>query len=186
MTNIRAFFAIDLPDSQKQQIETVIKLLRAYISNPQIRWTQPNNLHITLQFLAQIKESDLPVLTQQVQKTIQLIRPFDLLFDQLEWFPSHHHPRIISFAFSPSDALTQLVKTIGEGILATGYSIETRPFRGHLTLARVPLLKKNISLPDTKTKIKKIHVDTVTLYQSTPNKMGSNYIPLQHFRLTAC
>ncbi len=75
---------------------------------------------------------------------------------------------------------------IGQGIESAGYKVETRPFRGHMTLGRFKTSQKNVlnflsdaQAPD----LGKIEISEVVLFQSEPHPEGSRYIPLHRIAL---
>jgi 2'-5' RNA ligase len=182
MTTIRAFFAIDLPLETQEVIRELLEELKTKHPHDSIRWSKPQNLHITLQFLAALKLEDIPTLTSLVKEEINQIKPFEIELGNLELFPNAHHPRVISMQVGPQELLADLSARIGKKILAAGYDIEKRAFRGHLTLAR---LRNNFSLEQiTLQKLKPLSVKVIRLYQSKPSIHGSEYILLNTFNLS--
>lgn len=185
MSSIRAFFAIDLPENVKQEIQLMQETLQNHFRTNTVRWTRTHNLHVTLQFLANVKETDLVNLIKHVQTELDTMEEFDLELGALELFPSSQDPRIISLQMGPHDRLAELSHRIGQGILTTHYSIDERDFRGHLTLGRlqhfsqnsVPL--ENIALPA----IKNFSVNKIVFYKSTPSEHASLYEPLAYLSL---
>lgn len=179
MPPIRAFFAIDLPENTQRSIARIMKELQNQHQKERIHWSKLENLHITLQFLAALQINDVERLIQYVHSTISSIPAFDLMLGTLELFPRKHHPRVISIHIPEQDLLTQLAKKIGEAITKMGYETETRPFRGHLTLARFNNVEKEFTLAEISyPAIEKFQVREVILYQSKPLRGGSEYTPL--------
>lgn len=184
METLRVFFAIDLPDSVKIIINNnIISPLQKKNNQPEVRWTRLEHLHITLHFLPAIKINEIPELIQNVQERIKTIPSFEIAFGELEWFPSNENPKILSLQIKEI-ALHDIVKKIGEGILATNYPIETRPFRAHLTLARFKnnirsLFLQNIVLPIISPTI----ISHIILFESKQGTYGTHYIPLSKLNL---
>lgn len=184
MEIIRSFFAIDLPAKMLESIQHTITQLQN--NKLPVKWSKLHNLHITLQFLKEVRSDDMMVLIDNARKTLQYIPPFEVELSHLELFPHPEHPRFISIAPKSNEALAIVAERIGQGILATGYPIETRAFRPHLTLGKfnsVPSSSfsfKNITLPAHK----KFWVNEVIFYQSSPTKEGTHYIPLSRIELS--
>ena len=135
---IRIFFAIDLPESMKERLGNFINTLKKKSKSHAIRWTKPENLHITLQFLAEVQTEHLAALIENVRAEIdeKMTLP-TLTMGTLHLFPNPYRPRVIVLDLTPQEELKMLSGLIGHGIKATHYAIETRPFRGHLTLGRI-------------------------------------------------
>ncbi|MHB1948550.1 MAG: RNA 2',3'-cyclic phosphodiesterase [Gammaproteobacteria bacterium] len=173
---LRAFFAIDLTLEIKQSIGEIIAQLQTTHKHRATRWSKPQNLHITLQFLISVKPEDIDTLLNNVRAEIATFSTFELELGALELFPTKYKPRIISMNISQQEILTELAKQIGKGILATGYEIERRPFRGHLTLARLNNISKDFALPEIKLPdLQALVVKEVVLYSSEPSRQGSYY-----------
>ena len=55
----------------------------------------------------------------------------------LGWFPNPHSPRVLFAGIQAPESLTQLHRRSDEAVAVLGVPTETRPFRPHLTLARI-------------------------------------------------
>jgi len=180
---MRAFFAINIPFI----IEEMIESLKKTFPQTGIRWTKPSNLHITLQFIQALKPEDLNTLIYRVQHTVKNIKPFYLTFGHFELFPSDKHPHIISLAVGPHEKLESLAAYIGKELKDMNYVVDNRPFRGHLTIARL----KNLPIDATrfthipKISSEKIFIQEIILFESKPSQEGSNYITLARIALDA-
>lgn len=176
---LRIFFAIDLPNGVKNKIGELIEQLKLHHTHHSIRWTKPSHLHLTLQFIGAIKPEDIDKLIENVRKALHLFPRFDLQIGALELFPTPYKPKIISLAIGPHDIHTALAKAIGVGIAATGYDVESRPFRGHITLARIKT-NKPIDINAFKTpEFDTIPINEIVLYKSEPSSAGSSYTVLK-------
>jgi 2'-5' RNA ligase len=180
MSQLRVFFAIDFPEETQAELEGLLSKLKSQHPHHSIRWSKPHHLHVTLQFLGELDSDDLAVLVQKVKNELSQCETFFLEFGKIELFPTPYHPRIISLSMGPNKKLAEVSQRIGQKILECGYEIETRPYRGHLTLARISQL---ISLDDFEISIKKIPVKEIILYRSEPSSHGSNYSVLERFGL---
>lgn len=185
--HIRAFFSIELPLSVKELInEQLVKKLQSHFHQRAIRWTRQENLHITLQFLEEVDAFDVEKLIKNVRNELKSALSFFLELGELELFPTACKPRIISLSVGPEEILAQLAKKIGSGILQTHYPIETRPFRGHLTLGRIKETHPtNISLNNIKLPLfDKTQIKEVILFRSEPSKESSRYTEMARFILS--
>lgn len=182
---IRAFFAIDLPPSIKNSVETIMVNLNKQLKPQSVRWVKPEQLHITLQFLKKINKNDIPEVLKKIHPIIKPIRPFEITLGKIELFPTDHKSNIISMSVTSNDTLSAFSTALGEGITQFGYPIETRPFRAHLTLGRInPTQKRNFKLPDTQhPPLETISVTEIVLFQSEPRASRSRFTPLEKIYL---
>lgn len=180
---IRVFFAIDLPLSTKKNLGQFISELKKNSKTNAIRWTKPENLHITLHFLARVRREDLEMLIENVRNKAEksLAKTF-MSFGSLHLFPNPYRPRVIVLEIQPQDQLSYLAEQIGIGIQNTNYEIDQRPFRAHLTLGRIKYTKKinlnflnNFQIPE----FEKISISEVVLFRSEPQPEGSKYTILE-------
>jgi 2'-5' RNA ligase len=188
---IRAFFAIDLPPECQRQLGFFMEALQLHLKkilkqHSAFRWVQPQNVHLTLQFLGQLKPEDAAELLREASRQLAGLQPFSLRLGHLEWFPSPYRPHVLSLHAQPDVALAELSQALGRAALALGYAIEDRPFRAHLTLARIedqrnlePQLLHAFSweeLPD-------VLVNEVVLFRSETLSGGSVYTRLARLKM---
>lgn len=185
---IRIFFAIDLPDESKQLLGRYIGELKKKSKSHGIRWTKPENLHITLQFLAEVRTEHLPQLLSSVRTFLQTHNnQLHLNMSHINLYPSQYRPRVIVLEVLPQEALANLAALIGQGIQAANYEIETRPFRGHLTLGRIKHTQgvdlsflTDHPIPE----LEDISIHEVLLYRSEPQPEGSRYTIIDRISIT--
>ncbi len=184
---VRVFFAIDLPQEAKQQVDDYMSLLKKEIKSHAIRWSRPENLHITLQFLAEVQSTDLNLLLEKVKLAVQGFgEKLNFELGALRVFPDPYRPRVIVLDVTPQAALTHLSEAIGQGIRECHYQTEDRPFRAHLTLGRIKQPKGlNLGfLHDTPAiNLGMITLHEVTLFRSEPQPDGSRYSPIERIAI---
>jgi RNA 2',3'-cyclic 3'-phosphodiesterase len=184
---IRIFFAIDLPPIAKEKLGRYISMLKKKSRSNSIRWTKPDNLHITLQFLAEVHAEHLPALIDAVRVEMAgAIKRCTLTWGTIHLFPSPYRPRVIVLEMAPQDHLAKLSELIGRGIKASHYEIDTRPFRAHLTLGRIKQPQdihlsflSEAGLPD----VENIDINEVVLFRSEPLPEGSKYTVMERMGL---
>lgn len=180
---IRIFFAIDLPQSAKEKLGEFINTLKKASKPNSIRWTKPENLHITLQFLATVKTDDIPALVENVRaRMVEVIQHSRISLGSLHLFPNPYKPRVIVLDILPQDDLVVLSRLVGDGIKATNYETEARAFRAHLTLGRIKQPQginlgflSDCDVP----RLDKIEVSEVVLFRSEPQMEGSRYTVME-------
>lgn len=179
---IRVFFAIELSDELKTQVGDYIHTLKKQLKSHAIRWTKPANLHITLQFLAEVNLQHIPLLLENVKKEITHIKKKLLItIEDLHFFPNPFRPRVIVLTLSSQQELAEVSAHIGLGIKTTHYPIEERSFHGHLTLGRLKHPHFDLAAVSSVNKplFAAIQVDHVVLFQSEPDASGAQYTVLE-------
>ncbi len=140
------------------------------------RWTPIDNVHITLVFLGEVDEQARKCINQAAGK----IRghSFRLLLDRIGYWS---RPQILWLAPTHVPAeLQSLYENIKAGIGACGVSMDERPYKPHLTLAR------KIKRPPPKFKFQPLpwHVTEYSLMESLPSPNGGiNYQQLASWQL---
>jgi len=186
---IRVFFAIDLPAAVKEKMAQFISSLKKKSKTHAIRWTRPENLHITLQFLAEVKSEDLPKLINLVRaEVLGAIENATLTFGELRLFPNAYRPRVIVMDVVPQAQLALLSQLIGKNIQSMGYEIDERPFRGHLTLGRIKHahgVNLHFLEETEKSTFDELPLTEIVLFRSEPLPEGSKYSALERITLQA-
>ncbi|MBL8050870.1 MAG: RNA 2',3'-cyclic phosphodiesterase [Anaerolineales bacterium] len=191
MTQIRAFIAIDLPQSIQDSIEKQTARLQQTLGNQIIRWTPIQNMHLTLKFLGNIPIQHVDFLKQMLTQIADSHSAFDLQIGGLGSFPSGKLPRVLWLGIQPAAKLISIQRDVDTGASRLGYEKEARAFSPHLTLGRV---RQNIQPSDLQKirsafdtfqlgKIPSARVDSVHLYQSELNSKGSIYTKLFSVKL---
>ncbi|MEM7347055.1 MAG: RNA 2',3'-cyclic phosphodiesterase [Chloroflexota bacterium] len=162
-----------------------------------MRWDTPQNLHLTLHFLGDIEENEIPKIELALQQSATTLEPFKLTIGQLGCFPNIQRPRVVwAGVLGNTKFLRQLHQTLGAQLNQTiGFIPETRPYSPHLTLGRV---KKGIPtrhmrrlgqiLGQQQTQIKQIarvKVAEVSLMRSELTPTGPIYTKLLAVKLQA-
>jgi 2'-5' RNA ligase len=102
------------------------------------RWVPPPSLHVTLKFLGDL---DLGLVSPVGASLAELCRrtaPLRLQVTGLDAFPNREDPQVLFVGIGAGhDALAHLAGAVDQALGALGFPLETRAFRGHVTLARV-------------------------------------------------
>lgn len=132
----RLFVAIDVPDKVKQRALEMRRALEA--DGWRARWVRPEALHLSLRFYGNQPVDSVPGLIDRLRLAIHEARPFDLSISGAGMFPNARRPRVIWLGVEDrSNTMMRLAADIERESRAYGIEPETRPFRAHVTLARV-------------------------------------------------
>jgi 2'-5' RNA ligase len=134
---IRTFFAVDLDDATRTAASDVASALRAGPDGGEVRWVRPESLHVTLRFLGEIDAGRVPELTSRVREQTERLAPFRMRLGGPRPFPSLRRPTVVVLDVEPEEPLRELAAAIERGVVAAGFTPETRSFHPHLTLGRV-------------------------------------------------
>lgn len=177
--DMRLFVAFDLPD----EIRTYLTSLQ--VQDLSVRWIPPENMHVTLHFLGDVPEDDLP-------KVIEVLREveakgFTTVVTGYTVFPSVRRPRVIVASLASSDELGDLHRKSGAQLSEAGCNVESRPYRPHVTIARV----RSASATDVRSYVESLpqpppdafRVNDFSLYKSMLTPKGARYDQLMSFSL---
>lgn len=130
----RLFIAIPIPGHLMQALGGL-----ASPSDRGLRWVPPRNLHLTLRFLGDVREEDVAQVDRAIARTVpDHAAAFSLTAQGLGAFPNLHSPRVIWCGLQGDlPALLTLRQRLEHELQRTGFSADERPFRPHITLARL-------------------------------------------------
>lgn len=166
---MRLFIGIPIPpDSASILAGAAARLPLIY------RRTAPADLHITLAFLGQVSDEQLPCIYAQLEQVKQ--PPLTINLTGVGTFPG-----VAFAAVDPAPALLALAAEIVQRMATCGFPSEQRPYHPHLTLARSR---------DRKPKLDDLHLpplsfaaDAFTLYSSRAGDPGARYEHLRRYTL---
>jgi RNA 2',3'-cyclic 3'-phosphodiesterase len=184
--SIRAFLAIDPPQEIFSEIIKIQERLKKDLRGD-IRWVRPEGIHLTLKFFGYIYDSDVANISDVVKNSIANMKALALNVRKLGAFPSVNRPRVLWLGIDgDTDALINLQTRIDKGLESYGFKKEDRPFRPHLTLARIKEPKGLVGLVETVKKNEdylagSFSVCVLTLFKSDLKPAGAIYTKLAHF-----
>jgi 2'-5' RNA ligase len=136
---IRSFIAIALTDQARDEITLLQGRLEEVVPNRTVRWTAPQNIHLTLHFLGDVSVDHLEAVGQALTDVTAGTQPFSLALKNLGCFPNIARPRIVWVGLSgATDILVALQRELGQQLnKAIDFQPESRPYSPHLTIGRV-------------------------------------------------
>ena len=135
MKNIRSFIAIKLAPDVNRNSTRMLQRLRQ--SNDGIKWVPTDNLHLTLKFLGDVDNTEVPDVCNVIHRVCSNHAPFHLDFGGTGGFPSRERPRILYAGINDaSGALTKIVSQLETSLAELGFKQEPRDYIPHLTLGR--------------------------------------------------
>jgi len=136
MSLYRTFIAATVPSTP--ELEEVLDWLDRL--GPGVRPVRPDGLHVTLKFLGETAGGQVEEIVELLRDTVSAWDSFELVFRGIGRMPPRR-PRVIFADLADPDhqvpLVTGPVAAIEEATVGLGFDAETRPFRPHLTLARI-------------------------------------------------
>jgi 2'-5' RNA ligase len=143
MKTIRSFLAIDLCLQTARALGDFQRTLaeRCREAGARVSWVPPQNLHVTIAFLGQVTEPMVSSLSSVLAPAAAAIPSFDMACAGLGAFPDPGHPRVIWAGVSSPGGELEFLHSRVVGILGeTGFNLDGKPFRSHVTIGRVRAL----------------------------------------------
>ncbi len=130
---MRLFTAIDLPAEMLDKLREFLARLRPLAK---LRWSEPENLHITTKFIGEWPEARLDEL-ETALRAVKQAHPIDIAVRGVGWFPNVRRPHTFWVGIDAGDSLGSLAYRTEQSLEPLGVPTETREYSPHLTLARV-------------------------------------------------
>jgi 2'-5' RNA ligase len=135
---LRLFIALHLEGSIRNQLSRLQAGLRTADASREVRWVDPEAMHLTLRFLGETPEPAVPGLVAALGARLEGKRCIRLGLAGIGGFPSLKRPRVVWVGLGGELAtLGVLQQQIESAVTAAGWPAENRPFQPHLTLGRV-------------------------------------------------
>jgi 2'-5' RNA ligase len=186
----RLFVAIELPETWLVALAAWQEQARLDLALPGrgLRWTRPEGLHLTLKFLGEVAEARIPRIEAALRGVVAERPRFSLEPGRIGSFGSRNRPRSLWLGLGGDlPAITELATAVDIALAGAGFDREGRPFRPHITLARVPegldqtWLHRIAALTGKVTpSLPPFSVDGVRLFRSHLGPGGSRYDRLLH------
>jgi len=147
---MRLFVACLLPAELRQEIAQVKALLGgAGRGIAGLKWVDPENLHVTLKFLGDVKPQDAGRVDAALGGCCGKAVPFDCRVAGLGAFPSSSSLRVLWAGMETgAKEMGALAKSIEDALRPLGFERESRGFSAHITLARA---RDRVAMPSLET-----------------------------------
>lgn len=186
---LRLFIALPLPEEVKAVLQAQQDSLKAGLHehDKAIRWTTPEQWHLTLVFLGATNAERLPYIQEAMERAAKPVRAFGLETTSLGSFPSLRRPSVLWLGVEGDlEPLQTLQLRLSEAL--TGMiDLDDKPFKPHLTLARLKQfgLGKAVTEAFHKTPASKQPwtAGELCLYQSMLKATGADYKILHTIQL---
>lgn len=167
----RLFVALDLPDFVKTELTALCTGL------PEVRWTPPEQLHLTLAFIGEVDGNtflDIREALAEIEAPV-----FSLSLSGLGFFPPRGAPRVLWAGVAANPALNQMQKKVVSCLHRSGMTLEKRKFSPHITLARLHEANSKLErwlAARALLRLGPFPVESFALYSSILGRKGATHI----------
>jgi 2'-5' RNA ligase len=137
--NLRLFVALEPPDPVRRRLAAAQAGLRgaAGVHASEVRWVEPDRMHLTLQFLGEAPEERLEAVRDAVAGAAAGSRPLRLEVRGAGGFPTARRPRVVWGSVAGDlEGLRDLVLGLGRALAPLGFPAGDRAFTPHFTYGR--------------------------------------------------
>lgn len=174
---MRTFLAFDIPEFYREELKTLISECNLYQSKG-IKWVNPENLHITLQFIGEINHQAVHSIREMMQENFKEKSIFDITNPKMELIPGRQ-PRLLWIRYLVSEKeIISSIKKVRKKISEMGCKLDFKPIQFHLTLGRIKTRVNDRFVQYVMQKsftTKPIHISQITFYKSVLKPDGPIY-----------
>lgn len=179
----RVFVAVEVGEAVRALAEEAIAGLRiALRDRTGLRFTRPVDLHVTLAFLGELEAPRLAVLAAIVAEVASAHAPIEAEVGGLGAFPRSESARVLWLGFgAQSSSLLRLVADLHARLRAAGHALESRPWTGHVTLARCRSrggIDARAAIAGGADRRVVCRIGSLVVMESRPRSDGAHYTPI--------
>jgi 2'-5' RNA ligase len=186
---MRLFIALNLPKKERERIHRATRRLRE--GDMPVRWLGPDHFHITLKFLGEVRQDQVPRVEEAMGRVAASTQAFSTDLGGFGAFPTIRRPRVIWLGVGANPELRCLKQDLEWALADIGFEAETRAFHPHVTLGRADDrggagafrgLDELMAVMEFKGDVR---VHTLDLMRSQVSRGGAKYTVLASARLAA-
>lgn len=137
LEQVRSFIAVELPDELKSRLERIQTYLKGFNCSG-VKWVRPGGIHLTLTFLGGIPVDAIAGVSGIIGDAVKGKKPVQLAVEGTGVFPNVGAAQVAWVGIrGGTEELGTLKSDIDRRLSYLGFTPESRPFKPHLTLARV-------------------------------------------------
>jgi 2'-5' RNA ligase len=178
---MRCFVAVEV---DAESLKKLRRLLTSLPAVADVRWSRPEQLHLTLKFLGQVPDTLVPQLADELQQVSRACAPFRVRLTALGGFPTAARPRVLWCGVDdPAEGCRRWLSRAEPMLEVLGYPREQRSFTPHITLGRSRSATGSHGLagvlrsaPDLSGPF--FEVTEVVLFESRLHPKGARYLPV--------
>ena len=135
---LRAFVALSLSEDVMTQLQLKSIALQQKFAATNIRWVPFKNYHLTLIFIGNVPYAEVDKMEVLIKEAVVGVKPFDIEVGNVTLFPPDQEKKgVLIASVKANKALMTFQARLDVIFRATGYNLIDRPYRPHVTLARL-------------------------------------------------
>jgi 2'-5' RNA ligase len=137
MARLRTFLAVDLGKPIRDRCVALQEALQR--AGAEVKWVEPDNLHVTLLFLGEVEDRDVADVCRAVADVCGRHQPFPAAIQTVGCFPNPRRPRVVWVGVGEgAPELVALHDDLERPLMKLGcYRREERRYTPHVTLGRI-------------------------------------------------
>lgn len=187
----RLFIAIELDKAAVKGLERFCDRLQTEynLDDRAIKWVKAGSMHLTLKFLGDVDDRDIPSVCNALNQVTSQFDPFDFEIANCGCFPPKGAARILWAGINEGqEDLKALAEAIDMAYNELGFTLENKPYRAHLTLARIKQAKVGFEVREAVETIKPFSLThqsagQIAVIESTRTRNGPEYTLMHHAQL---
>jgi RNA 2',3'-cyclic 3'-phosphodiesterase len=134
---LRLFVAVPVPEAVREEMILVQRELQSQMPSDAVRWTKPEQFHLTLRFLGDVSSDRLTALRESLHVVCSGARALRLEARGIGFFPNARSPRVVWVGINDDEnRLAGLQKKIESAVQSFVTGPGGEHFAGHATLGR--------------------------------------------------
>jgi len=183
----RIFAAIELSTGIRDRIQQHIQQLRTAVPECQPSWSRVENMHLTVKFFGDVEQSKVARIADAAARAVKNFSPFPIQITGSGAFPKQSQPRVLWIGVEdPSGLLSQLQKQFEVDCEEEGFQREERPFKPHLTIARIRKPEGSRKLGEVSSQVGfeavNLLVDELIVFRSELSSQGPKYTAMSRHK----
>ncbi len=187
----RAFIAVDLDSATRDILARLTR--RVARALPTARVVTPDSIHVTLAFLGELDDQRVEDAIAATREAAAGVAPFWLAPGRIGVFGPDQAPRVVWVGIEgQTGRLHALQRRLSHALDARGFTLDSKPFEPHLTLARLStrldepsMLRLRQLRSEPPPRAESWKVDGLRVMRSDLSRAGARYTPLSIIPLGA-
>jgi RNA 2',3'-cyclic 3'-phosphodiesterase len=190
---LRLFVAVEIPSDVILHAAEIMRKLQkgASFTGAVPSWVRAEGIHQTLVFLGSQPASRIENVRDAMRRATEGIQPFRLSLSGVRLFPNERSPRVICMDLHGDLGALEVVQSrLSDFCRSAGFDVESRPFKPHITLARIKSMRgvaglANVVRSHKNEKAGRFDVNSIVLFRSILKREGAQYEVVHEQALTA-
>ncbi|HEX3627480.1 MAG TPA: RNA 2',3'-cyclic phosphodiesterase [Verrucomicrobiae bacterium] len=139
---LRLFLAIPLPDDARTELRRLQSKLQSILPSRAVRWTRPEQFHLTLKFLGDVPATATDELIRSARTVCEAALPMRLRAEGTGFFPDIRSPRVFWVNIKSLDGrLLEFQRQLDLAVQPFAKKEDAKKFTAHVTLARLEKMR---------------------------------------------